>query len=108
MKRHRVTENRAAQTVEEAINFAIGAAQEAYDGAGELATEFSRESAARMAYRNCMPMLETKESAKAFVACVAQGVHLQFIAADEAKLLLYGVQVWLQVESGRGEMVTGG
>ena len=108
MRQHKVTENRATVTVEEAVNFAIDAAQEAYDGAGAVATEFQREAAARMAYRNCMPLLETKVSGKALVACIAKGVQLQFIAADEAKLMLYGVQVWMQLEDGKAGMVTGG
>lgn len=108
VRRNKVTENRDTRTVEECVNFAIDAAQEAYDGVEGPATEFSREAAARMAYRNCMPVLETKESGKALVACIAVGVQLQFIAADEAKLMLYGVQVWMQLENEKAGMVTGG
>jgi hypothetical protein len=101
MKMQKVTENRAVLTIEEAVHFAVDAAQEAYNGCGPNATEYARNNAARNAYRNCMPLLETKASAKCFIAAVAQGVHLEFISAEEAKLLLYGVQVWLQVESDR-------
>jgi small ligand-binding sensory domain FIST len=96
----KVTENRDTRTVEEHINFAADAAQEAYD-ALDGDDERHRHIAAREAYRSCMPLLETKESVKAFIACVAQGVHYQFIKPEEARLLLYGAQVWLQVEAGK-------
>jgi small ligand-binding sensory domain FIST len=102
MKAKKVTENRAACTVEEAVNYAIDAAQEAYDAAIEAKShEFGANEAAKAAYRNCMPMLETKATVKAFIACVAQGVHLEFIDAEEARLLLYGAQVWLQVDDSK-------
>jgi small ligand-binding sensory domain FIST len=100
MKAKKVTENRAVFTVEEAVNFAIEAAQEAYEEVKKEKhqTEYAAAQAAREAYRNCMPLLETKAAVKAFIACVAQGVHLEFISNEEAKLLLYGAQVWLQIE----------
>jgi hypothetical protein len=100
MKVKKVTENRDARTVEECINFAADAAQEAYD-ALEGENEQHRNAAAKEAYRACMPLLETKSATKAFIACVAQGVHYKFINPEEAKLLLYGAQVWLQVEASK-------
>src|ERR1700744_3847211 len=112
MRVKKVTENREVFTIEEAVNFAIDAAQEAYNAAKEENPQYEHgaESAAKAAYRNCMPLLETKASVKAFIAATAQGVHLGFIGPEEARLLLYGAQVWLQVEAGRASegMVTGG
>jgi hypothetical protein len=103
MRATKVTENRAVYTIEEAVNFAIDAAQEAYNAALEENPHYEHgaESAAKDAYRNCMPLLETKASVKAFIAAVAQGVHLGFIGPEEARLLLYGAQIWMQVESGK-------
>jgi hypothetical protein len=102
MKAKKVTENRAVFTIEEAVNFAIDAAQEAYDAVLKKGkSDHAANEAAKTAYRNCMPLLETKPAVKAFIACVAQGVHLDFINAEEAKLLLYGAQVWLQIEGAK-------
>jgi hypothetical protein len=102
MKAKKVTENRAVFTIEEAVNFAIDAAQEAYDTVvKDEGSEFAANEAAKSAYRNCMPLLETKAAAKAFIATVAQGVHLEFFDPEEARLLLYGAQVWLQVEAAK-------
>jgi hypothetical protein len=103
MKAKKVTESREDFTIEEAVNFAIDAAQEAYNAAKEENPRYEHgaENAAKAAYRNCMPLLETKASVKAFIAAVAQGVHLSFIAPEEARLLLYGAQIWMQVEAGK-------
>jgi hypothetical protein len=102
MRATKVTENRDALTIEEAVNFAIDAAQEAYDAVkSNSGNEYKAHNAARLAYRNCMPLMETKASAKSFIATVAQGVNLEFISAEEAKLMLYGVQIWMQVEAGK-------
>jgi hypothetical protein len=103
MKARKVSENRDVLTIEEAVNYAIGAAQEAYDEVKRQPnqTEYAATNAARLAYRNCMPLMETKASAKCFIAAVAQGVNLEFITAEEAKLMLYGVQIWMQVEAGK-------
>jgi len=102
MRATKVTENRAVLTIEEAVNFAIDAAQEAYDEAKKgQATEHGATMAAREAYRNCMPVLETAASVKCFIAALAKGVSLGFVDYDEARLMLYGAQVWLQVEAGK-------
>lgn len=100
MRATKVTENRDAFTIEEAVNFAIDAAQEAYD-ALKGKEEYDRHKAAAEAYRACMPLLETKQSVKAFIACVARGVDYSFIKGNEARLMLYGAQVWLQVEASK-------
>jgi hypothetical protein len=106
MRATKVTENRAVFTIEEAVNFAIDAAQEAYDTAKENhATEHGATMAARDAYRNCMPMLETSASVKCFIASLAKGVALGFVDNDEARLMLYGAQVWLQVEASKPGVV---
>jgi hypothetical protein len=102
MNAAKVTENRAVFTVEEAVNFAIDAAQEAYDAAKESGlSEGGSEQLAAMAFRNCMPLLETKPSVKCYIACVAQGVSLGFIKGEDARLMMYGAQIWMQVENGK-------
>ena len=102
MRATKVTENRAVLTIEEAVNFAIDAAQEAYDAAKEShGTEHGATMAAREAYRNCMPVLETAVSVKCFIASVAKGIALGFIDNEEGRLMMYGAQVWLQVEAGK-------
>jgi hypothetical protein len=103
MKAKKVTENRAVFTIEEAVNFCIDAAQEAYDAVLEKGdkSEFAANEAAKCAYRNCMPLRESKATVKCFIATVAQGVHLHFISNEEARLLLYGAQVWLQIEGAK-------
>jgi hypothetical protein len=95
----KVTENRDAVTVEEHVNFAVDASHEAYDaveGSGP-----AKQTAAAEAFRRCMPLLESRSSVKGFIACVAQGVHLGFITTEEARVLMYGAQLWLQIEAGK-------
>jgi len=102
MRATKVIENRAVLTIEEAVNFAIDAAQEAYDEARKSGVyEHGANAAAREAYRNCMPVLETAVSVKCFIASVAKGIALGFIDNEEGRLMMYGAQVWLQVEAGK-------
>lgn len=103
MKATKVTKNGAALPIEEAVNFAVDAAQEAYDAVKRQrdSTEYEANKAAREAYRNCMPVLETAVSVKCFIASVAKGIALGFIDNEEGRLMMYGAQVWLQVEAGK-------
>lgn len=105
----RMEEKKDVYTIEEAVNFATDAAREAYDQVKESSnSEYHATAAARETYRNCMPLLETRSAVKAFIASVAMGVGLGYIDNEEARLMMYGAQVWLQVDAGRAEgMVTG-
>ena len=87
-------------TIEEAVQFAVTAADEAYNecsDAGE--THTSSNSAAKDAYRDCFPVLCSRSDVKAYIACVAKGIQLGYVGHDEARLMMYGAQVWLTVDN---------
>jgi|GEM_PF-6825268 len=102
MRQRKTTENRATLTVEEAINFALDGAAEAFAEVNRRTSdEAAAELAAREAFRNLMPLLESKHTAKCYIGCIAQGVNWGFFTTAEARVLMYGAQVWLQMEDSK-------
>jgi len=83
-------------------NRAIAAAITAYHRARELklaAGEHPMRArlAAKTAYRLAMPVMDTKEGIRAYIACVAQGMNLEVFGGAEASQMLYAAQVALSL-----------
>lgn len=83
-------------------NKAIAAAITAYHRAKEIATAKGEHPlrcrmAAKTAYRLAMPIMETREGIRAYIACVAQGLNLEVFNGNEASQMLYAAQVALSL-----------
>jgi hypothetical protein len=83
-------------------NKAIAAALTAYHRAHELKIAEGEHPmrarlAAKTAYRLAMPIMDTKEGIRAYIACVAQGMNLEVFGGAEASQMLYAAQVALSL-----------
>lgn len=53
------------------------------------------EQMGRDAWRQCLPLLSDRQKVPAFVACVAHGLQLHILTAEEARVLMYAAQMAL-------------
>lgn len=87
-------------TVEEAMNYAISAAAEAY---GEVKADKGNDEdahvAAGEAYRNALPMLRGRGNVQAYIATVAEGVAMEFISTSEARVMLYAAKLAIAAQA---------
>ncbi len=80
----------------EAINFARRAYDEGYRVGKDARLEQEQcEAMGREAWRQCLPLLCERTNVTAFVACVAHGLQLQILTAEEARVLMYAAQMAL-------------
>ncbi len=85
-----------ANEAEQMVLFCLGAAQEAHHAVHEAGgTLEAAKAAASEAYKNAMPKLTHHALVRFHIACVAQGVALNYITGKEAKLMLYAAQLAL-------------
>jgi len=85
----------AEMTIEEWIHFATTAAEEAEAEQVEVSGK-DRATAGRDAYNANLPPLSSRQTTKAYIACVAAGIRLGYIEPLEAKQMMYVAQVMLQ------------
>ena len=83
-------------TVENAIGFANGAAREARQAVQEAGGNLNdQRDAACEAFVNSLPSLDNIANVRAFIGCVAHGLKYGYLAAPQARLLLYTAQLQL-------------
>jgi hypothetical protein len=64
-------------------------------------SDYSSSSKARRAFFRAMPPLDGYENIRDFIACVAHGMHIDFVLDDHSSKLLYAAQVALGVYRNR-------
>lgn len=88
----------------EAIGYATKAYEDTLAECADLELR-DRQQAAIIAWRCCLPTLESIEGIRAFIACVAQGQARRWLPPDEAKALNYTAQLaltaWQENHKGR-------
>lgn len=62
--------------------------------------ETERAAAAALAWRHTLPVLDSTNAAKAFIACVAVGQSRQWITPEESRALMYTAQLALAALKG--------
>lgn len=83
-------------------NKAIARALTAYQRAKQIAADkgehpLKGKLAAKTAFRLAMPVMETREDIRAYIACVAQGLNLEVFTGRDASQMLYAAQVALSL-----------
>jgi len=56
--------------------------------------------AAQAAWQACLPELTGRGEVRAYIACIAWGLHARILSADEAKTMLYTAQLALAAHQG--------
>ena len=78
------------------VQFARRAYDEGYAVGKEAKLEEQQcEKMGRDAWRQCLPLLSDRQKVPAFVACIAHGLQLRILNAEEARVLMYAAQMAL-------------
>lgn len=78
------------------VSYARRAYDEGYSVGRESRLEEQQcEEMGRTAWRQCLPILSSRQKVPAFVACVAHGLQLQILTAEESRVLMYTAQMAL-------------
>lgn len=87
-----VAEN-PGMAIEEYVRYTMKAYEDAWAECGDLAV-------AAMAWRHCLPILDSTNAAKAFIACVAVGQARGWVDANDSRALMYTAQLALAAMKG--------
>jgi hypothetical protein len=94
MPDNKISINAATSTIEEYVNFTIAEYQKALDNFSDMDPE-ERAKEAADAWRCILPILDTPDAAKAFIACVAVGHQRHWIDAHDCRAMMYTAQLAL-------------
>lgn len=94
-----MSETKDVRTISEVVHFAAKAAAEAcrevFDATGNIRAS---EDAARMAFRNNLPTLESRASVQAYLATITRGMELHLISVSEGRQLIWAARIWMTAE----------
>jgi hypothetical protein len=94
--------NERTETTQEIVHFAAKAAATAYhDVIDSGATHAAADAAARVAFKCCMPTLESRSSVQAFIATVVRGMELHLITTRESQQYIKAARLWISAETGK-------
>ena len=69
---------------------------EAHAAAREAKLEVQQcEAVARDAWKQCLPLLSSREHVPPFIACTIHGMQAGLVTPEEARVMLYGAQMAL-------------
>jgi len=81
------------------VHYARRGYDEGYQAAREAGKdELVCESVGKQTWRQCLPILSSREMVRPYVACVAHGLQLSVLTAEEARVLMYAAQMALAAQ----------
>jgi hypothetical protein len=93
------------RTISEVVHFATKAAAEAYREVADAGGKAKdADYAARQAFRNNLPTLESRASVQAFLAAVVRGLELHLLSANESQQFVRAARLWVTASKREGEV----
>ena len=87
-------------SISEVVHFAAKAAATAYHDIIQMdGNHAAADAAARVAFKCCMPILDSRAAVQAYLATVVRGMELHLISTAESDQYIKAARVWVTADA---------